>query len=258
PENSVLILTDKGLGHIRFKEMTLHEKAEFFQRQVRSRHIRHGFNATLDYMTDGDLSTGSLDDSDNDGLWTSMYMGAEVFRYAATRSEDALQNLRESMEAIERLYTINRVPGFPSRSFERRGYKYHDQPWRRADHPEWDWKSTTSSDEAIGHMFIFGVIADIVDDQDLRTRAITMMDSLMQPVVDSDMYLVVWGGNPTLWGRWQPDYVNQFPTMVGDRKINASNITAMLQTAYHFTGKEIYKEKAFELLTEHGYFENLM
>src|SRR5690606_4763035 len=96
PGQSVLVLTDKGLSQIRFTYMTLHEKAQFYQRQVRNRHIRHGFNATLAYMRNGDLSTGSLEDSDNDGLWTSMYMGAEVFRYAATRSEDALQNLRES------------------------------------------------------------------------------------------------------------------------------------------------------------------
>lgn len=258
PDNTVLILTDKGLAQIMFEEMTLHDKADFFQKQVRSRHIRHGFNATLAYLEDGDLSTGSMEDSDNDGLWTTMYMGAEAFRYAVTGSEDALQNLRESMEAMERLYTINGVKGFPSRSFERRGYKYHDEPWRRADHPEWDWKSTTSSDEAIGHMFIFGVMAEIIDDEDLRNRAIVMMDSLMQHVLDNDLYLVDWDGKPTLWGRWHPDYVNQFPAMVGDRKINASNLTAMLQTAYHFTRKEAYKEKAFELFRDHGYFENLM
>ena len=258
PDSSILILSEKGLGQIHFKEMTLAQKAALFQEQVRNRHIRHGFNATLGYMKGGNLATGSLEDSDNDGLWTSMYMGAEVFRYAVTKSPDALQNLRESMEAMERLYTINGVKGFPSRSFERRGYKYEDKPWRRAAHPEWDWKSTTSSDEAIGHMFIFGAMAELLDDEDLRKRAVIMMDSLMQHIVDNDMYLVDWNGQPTLWGKWHPDYVNARPPMVGDRKINASNIVAMLQTAYHFTGKEIYKEKAFELMTKHGYYENLM
>lgn len=259
PGSSVLILTDKGLGKICFKDITLHDKAQYFQQQVRARHIRHGFNATLGYMTDGSLATGSLEDSDNDGLWTSMYLGAEVFRYAVTKSPDALQNIDESMDAMERLYAINEVIGFPSRSFERRGYKYDDEPWRRARDPEWDWKSTTSSDEAIGHIFVFGVMAELLDDQPaLKQRAITLMDSLMQHTLDHDMYLVDWNGQPTLWGKWNPDYVNARPVGVGDRKINASNITAMLQTAYHFTKKEAYKEKAFELMTKHGYFENLM
>ncbi|HEX5171205.1 MAG TPA: hypothetical protein VFW11_18640 [Cyclobacteriaceae bacterium] len=258
PDHSVLILCEKGLARIDSKQMTLQDKAMYFEQQVRARHIRHGFNATLGYMTDGSLATGSLEDSDNDGLWTSMYLGAEVFRYAVTKSDDALQNIRESMEGMERLYTINKVKGFPSRSFERRGYKYEDKAWRRADHPEWDWKSTTSSDEAIGHIFVFGAMAELLDDEDLKTRAITLMDSLMQHVLDHDMYLVDWNGEPTLWGKWNPDYVNARPVMVGDRKINASNITAMLQTAYHFTKKEAYKDKAFELMTKYGYYENLM
>jgi hypothetical protein len=259
PDSSVLILTDKGLGQICFKPMTLHDKAMFFEKQVRARHIRHGFNATLGYMQDGSLTTGSLEDSDNDGLWTSMYLGAEVFRYAVTKSDEALENIREAMDAMERLYTINGVKGFPSRSFERTGYKYEDKPWRRSSDPEWDWKSTTSSDEAIGHIFAFGAMAELLEDQkDLQARAIKMIDSLMQHVIDHDFYLVDWNGEPTLWGKWNPAYVNARPVGVGDRKINSSNIIAMLQTAYHFTKKEVYKDKAFELMTKHGYYENLM
>lgn len=259
PEHSVLILTDKGLGQICFKEMTLYDKAVYFEQQVRARHVRHGFNGTMGYMKDGSLATGSLEDSDNDGLWTSMYLGAEVFRYAVTKSDEALENIRESMDAMERLYSINDVKGFPSRSFERTGYKYDDEPWRRSRNLEWDWKSTTSSDEAIGHIFAFSVMAELlVDHQDLQTRAISLIDSLMQHTIDHDMYLVDWDGKPTRWGRWHPDYVNARPVGVGDRKINSSNIIAMLQTAYHFTKKEVYKEKAFELMTKFGYYENLM
>ncbi len=52
-----------------------------------------------------------------------------------------------------------------------RGYKYEDKPWRRAEDPEWDWKSTTSSDEAIGHIFAFGVIAELVDIPDTPRKS---------------------------------------------------------------------------------------
>ena len=257
-EGSVLILTDKGLSKIVFTKMTLQQKAMFFEKQVRTRHIRNGFNATLAYMKNGDLATGSMEDSDNDGLWTSMYLSGQVFRYAVTKDAQALQNCRESLEAMERLYDINKIPGFPSRSFERRGYKYDDKAWRRADDPEWDWKSTTSSDEAIGHIFAFGAMAELVDDKNLKSRAITLIDTLMNHVITNDMYLIDWDGKPTLWGKWNPSYVNSFPINVGDRKLNSSNIVAMLQTAYHFTKKEKYKKKAFELMTKHGYYENLM
>ena len=258
PDNSVLVLTNRGLGKICFKEMTLYDKAMFYEKQVRERHIRTGFNATLSSMTKGDVTTGSMEDSDNDGLWTSMYLAGETFRYAVTKSDEALQNVRESLDAMERLYSINGIPGFPSRSFERRGYKYDDEAWRRAEDPEWDWKSTTSSDEAIGHIFAFGAIAELVDVPELRDKAVMLIDTLMSHVVKNNFYMIDWDGKPTLWGKWNPDYVNARPKGVGDRKINASNIIAMLQTAYHFTKKEKYKEAAFYLMNEHGYYENLM
>jgi hypothetical protein len=280
---SVLILTDKGLGEIHFEPMTLYDKTLYFEKQVRQHHIRLGFNATISGTKDGDVATGSLEDSDNDGLWTSMYIGAEVFRYAATKSPEALENCRESLDAIERLYTINPLKGFPSRSFERRGYETSDvhkanktdaglkqendgnagvqspfEVWRHADNPEWDWKSTTSSDEAIGHMFVFGALAELVDVEEIKNKAIKLMDALMTHIVEHEMYLIDWNGKPTTWGRWNPEYVNARPKMVGDRKITSSNIISMLQTVYHFTGKKIYKEKALELMNKYGYLDNLM
>jgi hypothetical protein len=260
PEGSALLLTEAGLGQVCFRSMTLAEKAEFYQRQVRDRHIRNGFNASLSGMKKGDLSTGFLSDSDNDGLWTSMYLGAEVFRYAVTRSADALANVRESLDAMERLYTINPVPGFPARSFERRGFiKALSDPerWQHAPDPEWDWKATTSSDEAIGHVFVFGAIAELVDEPAVRRQAITLLDTLMMHIIRNDWYLIDYDGKPTLWGKWNPSYVNGFPIAVGDRKLNSSNIVAMLQTAYRFTRKPIYRDKAFELMQKHGYLENL-
>ncbi|MDN5213487.1 hypothetical protein QQ020_15560 [Fulvivirgaceae bacterium BMA12] len=257
---SVLILTEAGLGKIVFKEMTLHDKAMYYEKQVRDRHIRNGFNASLSAMEKGNIDSGRLRDSDNDGLWTSMYLAGQVFRYAVTQSEEALQNCRESLDAMERLYSINPVPGFPSRSFERSGYieRLSDpERWQHTNDPEWDWKATTSSDEAIGHIFAFGVIADLIEDEDLKSRAIVLIDTLMNHVVSNDMYLVDYDGEPTTWGRWHPDYVNARPIMVGDRKLNSSNIVGMLQTAYHFTKKEKYMEKARELMIDFGYLENL-
>ncbi len=261
PEGSVLVLTDAGLGQICFKNMTLAEKAAFYDKQVRSRHIRNGFNASLSGMEKGNLSTGFLSDSDNDGLWTTMYLGGEIFRYAVTKSPEALQNCRESLDAMERLYTVNPVPGFPARSFERRGFiKQLSDPerWQPSQEAEWDWKSTTSSDEVIGHIFAFGAMAELVDDAALKKKAVMLIDTVMSHILKNDLYLIDFDGQPTTWGRWNPEYVNNFPVNVGDRKLNSSNIITMLQTAYHFTRKEKYRKKAFELMTKHGYFENLM
>lgn len=257
----VLVLTDSGFAKLVQVEMTLHEKAMLFEEQVRERHIRYGFNATLVNMDKGKVSTGRLGDSDNDGLWTAMYLGGQAFRYAVEPTGEELQNIRESMAAMERLYSINPVPGFPSRSFARSGYidiLADPERWQHSADPEWDWKATTSSDEAIGHIFAFGVVAELVDDQQLRAQSVMLIDTLMGHILDNGLYLVDYDGQPTTWGRWNPDYVNALPPEVGDRKLNSSNIIAMLQTAYHFTKKEVYRDKAFELMHEHGYLDNLM
>jgi hypothetical protein len=261
PKNSVLILSKQGLGQIVFKSMTLEEKALLFEDQVRARHIRNGFNATLVGIDHGNLATGHMEDSDNDGLWTSMYLGGEIFRYAVTKDPEALQNCRESLDAMERLYSVTHIAGFPARSFERSGNikVLHDQDrWQHSPEKEWDWKSTTSSDEVIGHIFAFGAMAELVDDPSMKSRAIALIDTVMSHIVKNDMYLIDFDGKPTLWGKWHPDYVNSFPKNVGDRKLNSSNIVGMLQTAYHFTKKAKYKKKAVELMTKYGYLENMM
>lgn len=263
-DSSVLVLTSAGLGAIHFKPMTLHEKATYFEQQVRQRHIRNGFNATLSGLVDGDLSTGFLSDSDNDGLWTSLYLASQAFRYATTGEQQALDNTIESLDAMARLYDVTPVPGFPARSYERRGagdtrgVLADPERWQLAGHPDWYWKATTSSDEAIGHIFAFGVVAELVSHEETRQQAIRLIDTLMGHIVQNDWYLVDYDGQPTTWGRWNPTYVNGFPISVGDRKLNSSNIIAMLQTAYHFTGKSIYKEKALDLMDNHGYLENLL
>ncbi|MDW3646785.1 MAG: hypothetical protein R8P61_06975 [Bacteroidia bacterium] len=261
PDSSILILSETGLAQLIYKPFTLTQKADYFEKQVRQRHIRFGFNAERVDLKKGNPSSGRLKDSDNDGLWTSMYLASQAFRYSVDQSEEALQNCRESLAALERLYTINPVPGFPSRSFERSGYmnKLSDKKrWLAVGDSIWDWKSTTSSDEAIGHMFAFGVLAELIPDQQIKELSIQLMDTLMSHIVKNDLYLVDHDGKPTTWGRWNPEYVNARPVMVGDRKLNSSNIISMLQTAYHFTQKEKYREKAFELMEEHGYLENLL
>jgi hypothetical protein len=261
PDNSVLVLSTKGLGQIVFKNMSLEEKANFFEEQVRQRHIRNGFNASLVKMEHGNLATGFMEDSDNDGLWTSMYLGGEIFKYAVTKDPKTLQNCRESLDALERLYSVTKIPGFPARSFERSGHIKElsdSERWQHSPEKEWDWKSTTSSDEIIGHIFAFGAMAELVDDPKMKKRAVALIDTVMSHIVKNDMYLIDFDGKPTLWGKWNPEYVNAFPTNVGDRKLNSSNVVSMLQTAYHFTKKVKYKAKAFELMNKHGYFENMM
>ncbi len=266
-DQQILILTNKGLGIIRFKEMTLYDKAMLYEKQVRLRHIRYGFNCDVSPIKHGDLSTLELRQADSDNLWTAMYLASQLFRYQVTKSPDAYQNFLESFDAMERLFTITGIPGLFGRGFERRGYfKHGTEPsdegysngWTPAKDPEWDWRGSSSSDQTVGQMFALTLTAELAKDESVKQRAIHLMDQLMIYIIKNDWYIIDFDGKPTLWGKWNPDYVNGFPPVVGDRKLYASNIIAFLQAAYHFTGKAIYKDKAYELMNKYGYLDNLM
>tara|TARA_B100002019_G_scaffold147685_1_gene127152 strand:+ start:3581 stop:5749 length:2169 start_codon:yes stop_codon:yes gene_type:complete len=263
PGKSVLILSQKGLNQISFKLMTLESKAAFFQEIQRKRHIRYGLESAVRLQVAGDLSTATLIDTDNDGLWTSMYLASELFRYAATGSKEAQQNAYEALVAMERLTTISGIPGFPARTYEidqfqRSNWNKNSNygVWKKSKNPDWVWKTTTSSDESCGHFFVYALFAEIIEDKEWKNRAINLIKKQMDHIIENNWYLVSWDGKPTRWGRWNPDYVNSFPIQVGDRRLNSTLILSFLQTAYHFTQDEKYKNHALELSKKYGYEEN--
>jgi hypothetical protein len=109
----------------------------------------------------------------------------------------------------------------------------------------------------VGQIFALTMILELADDMKWKSRALKCLDDLMSYIVKNDLYIIDVDGKATLWGKWNPDYVNKFPVNVGDRRLNSSNIISFLQTAYKFTGKELFKEKAYELIEKNGYLTNL-
>ena len=273
PDDSLLVLTKTGLGHIHFEKMTLEDKAMHYEKMVRQKNIRYGFNSSTGRLLHG-YSSSQTGVQASDNLWTSMYMVSQLFRYKVTGAQDAWENAFESFEALERLHTVTGVQGLFARSIERDyiventktpGWEAREftsgspaTMWiRAADFPNWTWRATVSSDQTVAQMFAPTWILELADDEDWKKRALTCLDNLMGYIVENDLYIIDIDGEPTLWGKWNPDYVNSFPVNVGDRKLNSSNITAFLQSAYKYTGKEKFKEKTLELFDKYGYLENL-
>lgn len=274
PDQSILILTDKGLAQIHFEKMTLEDKALFFEKQVRQKNIRYGINSSSVRLVES-YSSAQTGNQPSDNLWTGMYLASQMFRYKVTGAEEAKENAYESFEALERMHTVTGIAGLFARSYERdyilantktEGWQqrelYTGSPallWLPAkDHPNWTWRSTASSDQTVGQIFGLTAVLELSDDEALKARALKCLDNLMNYIVDNNLYIIDVDGLPTMWGKWNPEYVNKFPTNVGDRKICSSNIVAFLQTAYHFTKNEKYKNKAFELMEKFGYLDNLM
>ncbi len=259
-DGSVWILTTTGLQKVEYHTMTLAEKAAWFQRKVRSRHIRYGLSAERRLPVSGDVATSEMVDTDNDGGWSSYWLASQAFRYAVTRDPEAREFAWETFGALERLQLIHNHLGFPARTLERTGSKYSDtDQWHAAIDPDWEWKSHTSSDEIASHFFAYAILWECATTTAAeKDRIRTVVDRIATHILTHNLYLVDVDGKPTLWGRWHPEYVNAFPPTVYDRRLNSAEFTAMMQFAWHVTGKKEYRDKAFELFRTAGYLDNIL
>jgi hypothetical protein len=103
--------TAKGLGQLERRPMTFAEKAEFFENEIDKFHRRtpYGYVLGVGLKGPGDTSTVSQHDSDNDGLWTSMYGAGECFAYAATKDPKAKERATKAFEAVAFLSEVIKV-----------------------------------------------------------------------------------------------------------------------------------------------------
>lgn len=256
-DGRVYLLTRGGLAHLEFEMMTLADKAAHYQRNLRQHHIRYGMVSDA-HVPGGDYALVRQHDSDNDGLWSGMYLAAEAFRYAATGQADALENAVDGFDALERLVTLPTVKGLQARSFELDGFAVSDKDrWRRRPERDFEWKGHTSSDEIVGTFFFHSIFHDLVarGRPELAARSRAVVEAVMDHILEHDLYLVDIDGEPTLWGRWNPEYVNT-PQVGGDRRLNSIEILSFLQLAYHVSGDEKYRDAWRQLVRQHGYAEN--
>ena len=245
------VRTRTGVSHIELRRMTLAAKAALFEDRVRARHDRHGLVSPSNLRVAGDLTTNQMRDDDNDGLWTSIYAAAECFRYAVTHSPQALANARHAIEAVLFLEEVTGKHGFPARSYIREGEPQpHDGQWHWSADGQYYWKGDTSSDEIVGHFFLYGVATDLLPDPELNPRIAATTARIMDHIIDHGYSLVDAGGKPTTWGRWSQSYFRQEPS---DSPLNSMELLSLLKTAAHVTGNSKYQQEYRKAAFELGY-----
>jgi hypothetical protein len=232
-QGGVWARTRSGVSHIEVRPLTLEQKAQFFERRIRARHDRYGLVADSALPVSGDLSSNRLVDSDNDGLWTSIYAAAQCFRYALTQSPEALANARKSIEAMLFLEEVAGKRGFPARSYIRKGDPMpHDGQWHWTADGQYYWKGDTSSDEIVGHFFIFSIAFDVLPDAAIKQRITATSRRILDHILDHNYCLCDLDGKPTTWGWWGPDKLAQQPD---ERALNSLQWLSFLKTGAHIT-----------------------
>lgn len=275
PGGKVWIDTDAGLGRIEEVSMTLAKKAEHYDKIAWERHNRGGFINAIDLKVPGDPTQGyTFDVSDNDGLWNAIYIGAQAFRFAATKDPVAREHARVTFNALLDLERKSGIPGFPARAMatveEVEGgiHGVHLDSKVNAPgvdvnvwyHPKTDpnlWcKGDTSSDELDGHYFAWYVYHDLVADETEKQEIAAVVRRVTDHILRHNLTLVDHTGVKTRWGVWSPELINLDPFYYDLRPLNSLEILCFLKVAAHITGDSKYTDVYNDLITKHHYLIN--
>ncbi|MEQ1825807.1 MAG: hypothetical protein ABL921_07660 [Pirellula sp.] len=282
------LATSAGLSRIESRKMTLENKAAAFHEAIDKYHKRteYGYVDSVVLKDPSNFSEWSQHDSDNDGLWTSMYGAAQCFEYAATKSENSKKRAKLAFQAVAFLSEVTQggthsAPrGFPARtilpvtgsnpnlqdsSLKDKQRQKSDPLWKviaprwptSAD-GKWYWKTDTSSDELDGHYFFYALYHDLVADTEEDKRFVRqVVDRVTSHLLENNFSLVDHDGLPTRWGQFGPDAINT-DRLTDCRGLNSLSILSYLLVASHVTGDAKYQRAYRSLLYDHNYFTNLL
>lgn len=285
---SAWFATDQGLGRIERREMSLAEKAGYYEDEV-ERYLKRtpfGYLAEVGLGAPGDRSTINYSDSDNDGLWTGMYGAGECFAYAATKRPEFKRRARQAFEALRFLQTVTQggphspPKGYVARTIrpvewpdpnlgrlERdresqkhdRQWKVYEPRWPKSADGKWYWKSDTSSDELDGHFFLYAAYFEHVAETEAERDAVReVVRDLADHLLTHDFCLVDHDGTPTRWGVFGPKHLNHDPRWWVERGLNSLSILSYLTVAEYVTGEARFGAAVRELIEQHGYGANVM
>jgi hypothetical protein len=267
--------TDQGAACIEEKPATLAEKAAHFDRIVQERHNRRGLICEIGFPEPGNPSKNpTFHVSDNDGLWTALYVAAMSLRYGATKDPEAREHARGSMKALLDLERLSGIPGFPARTLVtdeelRGGIKGVNldakvnapgedaKVWFRSKAVPGLWcKGDTSSDELDAQYFAWLLYYDLVADEAEKKEVAEVVRRVTDHIIGNGLTLVGHTGNKTRWGIWSPELINHHPFYCDLRPLNSLEILASLKVTEHMTGDPKYAEIADDLIEKHHYLLN--
>jgi hypothetical protein len=256
----VYIATDAGLGIIRYEPYTLAKKAAYFERSLDEwGHKRLGFIHQIYWS--GKDNEWLREISDNDGGHTAHYLAAMSFKYAATGDPSARREAENAFQAMSWLESITGSDGFFARSIwainadqgepSRFGSGGLPAKWYTTKDGRWMWKGDTSSDEVNGHFYSVSVFHDLVADDAEKRQSARHLARIAGHIMSNGWVLRDMDGQPTRWGRWDPEYL-QRPYGFEARGLNSLEAQTYVWTALALSGDEKFRA-GLKQLADWGY-----
>jgi hypothetical protein len=251
---TVYIATDKGLGIIHYEDYTLRKKAVLFEKMTKNGGFqRLGFMQKL--WKNGDGWTREI--SDNDGGHTSHYLAAMSYKYAVTGDEQDRKEALDAFKAMVWLDDITPKDGFIARSvfsvdgdegeLATQGSGGLPAKWYQTDDKKWFWKGDTSSDEVNGHYYSVSLFHDLAAKGKEKDRAARHLSNISSHIMDNGWVLRDMDGEPTRWGRWDPEYLLR-PYGFEARGLNGMEAQTYMWTSIGLSGDAKFKQGLDQLI----------
>lgn len=290
-DGNAWVATAGGVSFIHFSGMTLAEKAKHYEEEIDkyNRRTKFGYVIEAHAHQAGKKTDTRVGDSDNDGLWTSMYGAGECFAYGATKDPVAKRRAKRAFEALRFLSVAPKgsehepPPGFIARTVlptsvgrdpndggytlegqrkfrkERDGYwRVYEPRWPKSADGKYYWKSDTSSDELDGHYFFYPLYYDLVaDTEEEKSAAREIVRANIDHLIAHDFSMHDHAGK-TRWAVYGPGDMHHDPEWHQERGLKSLSILSYLNVAHHMTGDGKYRDVAQRLREEHAYHTNVM
>jgi hypothetical protein len=165
-------------------------------------------------------------------IWTGHYLAAESFRYAVTKSPDALRNARRALDGIQGLVEVTTpaMPGLLARFLWPDSWWYADRmAAEEGGHGVYQgspggvphrWLGNTTRDQYSGVFFGLAVAFDLVDDPDVRSRAADLVTRMLRFLLANGWNVPMPDGSYSTTFLQRPD--QQLTLLQIGRRVNAA------------------------------------
>jgi hypothetical protein len=107
-------------------------------------------------------------------------------------------------------------------------------------------------------MFAYPLFYELVAKGEMKERVKSVVQKLMDHIVDNNFNLIDLDGKPTRWGVWSPDSLNGSNKWLYEKGINSLQILSFLESATFVTGDPKFAQAYQKLVKEHHYDQNML
>lgn len=235
------------LGVAQDSALSLEKKAEVFFADLQRNYVFNGQTMCKLRLPTASQPNATYNMPDN-AYMTGIYTGMLAMKYAATKDEATLEDLGKALDALNLLCTVSGKPGLLARAAVPLDAPFNDDGiWRISGDGKYKWRGDVSSDQMDGVFFGFSLAYDLGANAEQKELIGRNVAALADHLLDNDLRIIGYDGQPTMWGSYYKEYVSFREPM------NAMLLLQHMKIAAHVTGEQRFKDAYERFANEDGY-----